>query len=482
MNDTPFILPDHRVEKIFPKAKHAGNTINDSYPQVQKREPLLLVLPAPPLPLNQGYRLAAYNDIIQLSQLRDLHILICNGKIVYDFQRDSYELNYKELTSVPSIKSVSFIELNADWGKPFRERILRQVSVLLSQKRLLEDGSAYDLTQKVIGLCSKYDIKEIHLGITINLFVDVFLNLRACSNYRISFTAHDIDADKVLIRMKENLKGKKIAKVITNWFTYRIFLWKEIHACKMSRFVISMAYRDFERLSRKKVNVFFIPPYLHTLPTNHVSKKLSQKPTLLIFGHIAFSAAGNGIEQFMEEVVPAVKKKVPGVVIKIVGRDASSSVISKCELLGVHHQEYIEDSEELWDETTVLASPLLVSKGIRIRILEAVCRGIPVVCTQQSATGFLHPEEFLRVTSDFNLFADYCIELLTNAKKYRLEQQRINAYFRKNLSEDIIKLKWEHVWQKEPPYPPVSSSLKKYKEAITKIEEHAYETNYLPGK
>ncbi|KAF0138822.1 MAG: glycosyltransferase [Stygiobacter sp.] len=479
MNDSRIIMPGEEAKKSFAEVLQTIRTNMVTNMQLQKREQLLLVLHAPPLPLNQGYRQAAYNDIIQLSRLKDLHILICSGKMVYDFHRDSYDLNYKGLISIPGVKSVSFFELNVDWEKPLWQRIMHQVSVLIKKQRLIEDSAAIELTHNIIKLCDLHDIKDIHLGITINLFIDTFLNLRKSGNYRISFSAHDIDSDKVLIRMKENLAERKIIKVFTNLLTYWLLLWKEIDACKKSRFVISMAYHDFERLTKKNVNAFFIPPYLHTLPANCITKKLTAKPTLLIFGHIAFSAAGSGIEQFMEKVVPAVKEKVPGVIIKIVGKDASTEVISKCEMLGVLYREYIEDPEELWNETTVLASPLLVSKGIRIRILEAVCRGIPVVCTEQSATGFSHPEEFLRITNDFNLFAHHCIELLTDTNKYQLELERIDKYFIQNLSEDIIRAKWKHVWSEESS---AFSTSRKMKKIISETTKHAYETNLQSSK
>jgi len=214
----------------------------------------------------------------------------------------------------------------------------------------------------------------------------------------------------------------------------------------MSRFVISMAYRDFQRLAQKKINVFFIPPYLHFPDANIIPCKPASKTALVILGHLAFSAAGCGTEMFLQTAAVKIKEAVPSAVIKIIGKDASPLVISKCTQLGIFYKEYVEDAEELWNETAVVASPLLVSKGIRIRILEAARRGIPVVCTEHSATGFYKPEEFLRVTNDFNLFADYCIELLTDVDKYKIEQQRINEYFKRNLSEERIRYRWEQVF------------------------------------
>ena len=216
------------------------------------RTPLLLVLPAPPLPLDQGYRHAAYNDIIQLSRLRDVHLLICNGESVYDFHPDSYEENQRGLSSIPGVKSVSFFTTTVDWRAPFWRRLVYQISILLRRGRLLEDSSTEELTRRIVELSRLHHCRDIHFGITNQLFIDAFARLRTTSQYMMSFTAHDIDADKILTRMRRNFAEGEFVKVLTNWLTHRILLWKEFRACRMSRFVIAMAYQDFVRLSRRE--------------------------------------------------------------------------------------------------------------------------------------------------------------------------------------------------------------------------------------
>ncbi|MFI5236310.1 MAG: glycosyltransferase family 4 protein [Ignavibacteriales bacterium] len=432
------------------------------------KRPILLVLQAPPLPLDQGYRHAAYNDVIQLSRIHDLHILICNGKdLIYDFDYNSYEINRRGLSSIPGVESVSFIDIDVDWKKSLRERFAYQVSSFIRQGCIMKDIESEKLTTKIIELCWLHHIRDIHLGITVNLFLDTFSNLNKSGKFRISFTAHDIDADKTLVRMRENFSKKSFIKVITNWLVYWILLWKEIHILKQSQFVVTMAHKDFERQTRRKVNVFFIPPYLHSVNTNHSIKQLPQQPTLTVLGHLSFSAAGNGAEMFVEKVAAKVKEKVPHSVIKIIGKELRQDLISRCKELGILYQEYIEDAEELWKSTTVLASPLLVSKGIRIRILEAAYRGIPVVCTEHSATGFYNPDEFLRRTNDFDSFAENCIELMTNAKSYQQEQERIQEYFNKNLKEEIIRRRWEWVWTEVIPDITINSYQDEDKKIIT---------------
>jgi glycosyltransferase involved in cell wall biosynthesis len=430
--------------------------------QSQLRNRLLLVLQAPPLPLNQGYRHAAFNDVIQLSRIHDIHILICNGeKLIYDFKFNSYEINKNSLKTIPGVKSITFIEPEVDWNNSLWDRFIYQLSSFFSQRSVLKDIGSELLTAKIIEICNTYRIRDIHFGMTVNLFLDTFSNLYKTGNYRMSFTAHDIDADKTLVRMKQNLSERKFIYVLTNWLVYWILLWKEFSTCRKSQFVITMAYQDFKRHLKRKVKVYFIPPYLHSVKVDKTIKKLPEKPVLTVLGHLSFSASGKGPQIFLENVAVKVKQKVRGSVVRIIGKDASQEVISKCEELGILYQEFVEDPNELWNSITVLASPLMVSKGIRIRILEAAYHGIPVVCTEHSVTGFYNPDKFLRVTNNFDLFADYCIELLSNAESYHFEQERIKKYFDTNLSEEIIRQRWERVWAGVYPEVSVSSFSQK---------------------
>ncbi|MDE3057020.1 MAG: glycosyltransferase [Bacteroidota bacterium] len=407
------------------------------------RMPLLLVLPAPPLPLDQGYRHAAFNDLVQFARLRELHVLILT-EYVYDFHPSQAELSRQVSLSLPGVKSVNFVPVLPDWKCPFRKRLRYYLSAFLRKGRVFEEINTERLAENMLELCNKYRCKEVHFGITHSIFVDVFFELRKMRrDILLSFTAHDIEAEaEKLSRVKRSVARGLYLEALYNWVEYRIYLWKETRACRLSRFVVCMAHADYGWLERKGVKAYFIPPFLQSVKPNHEVKPLPQQPVLAVLGHLAFSAAGGGVELFMEEVVPEVKKKVPNAVIKIIGKDANPKVLSLCEQWGIQLQEYVEDLEELWREITVLASPLLVAKGIRIRVLEAVQRGIPVVCTREAATGFEHPEGFLLVASNFEMFAEYCVELLRDPEAYRRQQERLGSYYERHLREDIIRQKW----------------------------------------
>jgi hypothetical protein len=86
--------------------------------QTQK-PPLIVALMGPPLPLDQGYRRAASNDLMQLLNFRSIHLLICNGTLIWDYDPSLIELNLRELKAIPGISSVAFFPLNKDDRPPF---------------------------------------------------------------------------------------------------------------------------------------------------------------------------------------------------------------------------------------------------------------------------------------------------------------------------------------------------------------------------
>src|SRR5205085_11351658 len=57
------------------------------------------------------------------------------------------------------------------------------------------------------------------------------------------------------------------------------------------------------------------------------------------------------------------------------------------QYVGVHLHGYIADVVPFWTHATVLAVPLLSGGGIRVKILEAMAMGLPVVSTTVGCEG-----------------------------------------------------------------------------------------------
>jgi glycosyltransferase involved in cell wall biosynthesis len=410
-----------------------------------QKPPLIVVLMGPPLPLDQGYRHGAYNDLVQLLKYRTLHLLICNGTLIWDYDPSLVELNLRELRAIPGISSVTFFPLNKD-DRHMVWKAAEFIWNFIGTGRLLVGDGVFSLVRKIRDLSLEHNCSEVHFGMTASHFVDCAAAIRKFDHFAISFTAHNIEANEIKVDMEQALLRKSYGRAAWYWLKHTIVLSKELKACRGARFVIAIAYRDHVRFLQKGVNSRFIPPYVHM--TTHVETP-AQSPamlTIVVLGHLAYSATGGGVEQFMNVVVPKLKERVPSVRVRLIGKDASAEVLAACKKYEVSYEGFVQDLNDVWREMSVLAAPLLVDKGIRIRILEATMRRLPVVTTVQGSTGFENANSFLCIAENFDSFAELCITLLTSKEEYETQRARIERYVNEYLSLPAIQEKWQEVW------------------------------------
>ena len=86
----------------------------------------------------------------------------------------------------------------------------------------------------------------------------------------------------------------------------------------------------------------------------------------------------DSVRWFLGEVWPAVHAEVPGAVLHVFGSAGGPGT--------VHHAPP-EDSAEAFAPGSVLAVPLRIGSGVRMKVLEAWARGVPVVGTSAAVSG-----------------------------------------------------------------------------------------------
>lgn len=107
---------------------------------------------------------------------------------------------------------------------------------------------------------------------------------------------------------------------------------------------------------------------------------------LLFVGAFLHPPNIRGIRYFCKQVLPRILERVPRATLDIVGPDPPASVqVLEGPRVRVHG--YVDDLAPFRRGRPVMIVPILRGGGIRIKLLEALARGLPVVSTSAGAEG-----------------------------------------------------------------------------------------------
>ena len=110
------------------------------------------------------------------------------------------------------------------------------------------------------------------------------------------------------------------------------------------------------------------------------------KPGLLFVGSMDYHANIEGVIWFAHEIWPEIAEKHPELEFIIVGRDPSRAIRAlaseRIRVTGT-----VEDVRPFYTSAAAVVVPLRVGSGTRLKILEAMAAGVPVVSTRLGAEG-----------------------------------------------------------------------------------------------
>lgn len=96
----------------------------------------------------------------------------------------------------------------------------------------------------------------------------------------------------------------------------------------------------------------------------------------------------DAINWFVRESYPLIRQERPDVVLDIVGARPPAELLALSERgLGIHVTGYVEDLTPYQQRAALLIVPLLAGSGMRVKILNALAEGIPVVSTTLGCEG-----------------------------------------------------------------------------------------------
>ncbi|MEP7355649.1 MAG: glycosyltransferase family 4 protein, partial [Anaerolineales bacterium] len=113
----------------------------------------------------------------------------------------------------------------------------------------------------------------------------------------------------------------------------------------------------------------------------------SQAPDVLFMGGMHWPPNADGVSWFAAEILPAIVANQPQARLLAVGRQPPESLRQGLARVYVEAPGYVDDPQPYWTRSRVFVVPLRAGGGMRVKILDAWARGVPVVSTSIGAEG-----------------------------------------------------------------------------------------------
>ena len=144
---------------------------------------------------------------------------------------------------------------------------------------------------------------------------------------------------------------------------------------------------------------------------------------------------------FFEEVYP---KLNPNLSICVVGK--INEHIS--ELPNVTKMHFVEDLDQVYSESRVAICPMLSGTGLKIKVVEALSFGLPVVCNPRGIDGLINKtNNGCLVAEDATTFSKYIEQLLTDENFYKQQQTLSKNFFENYLSVNLVYSELDNVFK-----------------------------------
>lgn len=175
-------------------------------------------------------------------------------------------------------------------------------------------------------------------------------------------------------------------------------------------------------------------------PHSIKARTLPQKEKTIDALFLGFTNPHNvrGVIWFIDNVMPHVRRNVRvticGKVWTVLDKDHPEHV-RKAGELGIRRINYAPDLDELYAETRLSICPLQGGTGMKIKTLDSMARGIPVVTTDWGIDGFADKHDNgCILANEPEAFAAAINDLTENQEHYRQAVDATRKYFERYLS------------------------------------------------
>ena len=188
----------------------------------------------------------------------------------------------------------------------------------------------------------------------------------------------------------------------------------------------------YEKLIERKMN--FLPHISSNFGKEFELKPLNKRKWDIFF--IGFNNPFNveGLNWFLSEVYPHLDKNIRILLVGSVTKEIHVSYQN------VDIVQFVPNLDDIFKDIKVSICPMFKGTGMKIKVVESMEKGIPVVCNERGVDGLPDKTECgCLVTEDAKEFAEYINKLIENENFYNEVSQKIKNYYNKIFNRETYK-------------------------------------------
>ena len=171
---------------------------------------------------------------------------------------------------------------------------------------------------------------------------------------------------------------------------WRLLKTYEGRICREFDGLLTVSAEDqaaLEEAAGRKLNAIVIPIAVDTDEAGYVQRH-ADADHILHIGTMYWPPNIDGIKWFVQEVYPLIRAQKPAVQFDVVGaRPPQELTALNSQGLGINVTGYVEDPTPYLQQAGLMVVPLRAGGGMRVKILNALSQGLPIVTTTIGCEG-----------------------------------------------------------------------------------------------
>ena len=217
-------------------------------------------------------------------------------------------------------------------------------------------------------------------------------------------------------------------------------------------FDTSLLVNDAEvQLLRRRAGVDSVELIHDLLPVvPHPQRRPADPPELVFLGKLNLPHNDDAVCAFLREAMPGMATALPAAVLRVVGSGAGEALRELAARYPdrVRLEGFVEDLDAVFTRATVALAPLRMGTGIKLKMLDAFARGVPVLATDVAVDGIpVNPDgsDGCLIENDLRRWPALIAELTEPDRARRMSAAAL-AFFARTYGRDVVAAQYDDIF------------------------------------